>query len=541
MYFVLNNQQSTHASKFGSGKWNFDAKVLFSKICSKGFNSAPLYRQILHGTVGGLSGTLQQVQARSPQLPGPAQGIKTEINPILTPRAAGAEGSFIGVQGSNQAGNNLTLKGWPLTGLEQLRSGILQQKSFIQNQQQLHQQIQMLTPQQQQQLMLQAQQNMSSPTSSDVDNRRLRMMLNSRNAVLGRDGQTNSGTDIIPNIASPSQSGGDIDILIKKKLAQQQQLLQQQSNSQQQLQQHQLQQPAVSSQQSQSSTQLLQQEKSGIGSMPVDGGMPNTFGGAEQTAKKRKKPGSSSGRANSSGTANTAGPSPSSAPSTPSTHTPGDAMSVQQLQHNGGSAKPMVMFGSDGTGSLTSPANPLDDVDRLLEDGSLDDNVESFLSQDDMDPRDSLGRCMDASKGFGFSEVAKARASSNKVVCCHFSSDGKLLATGGHDKKVVLWGTEPLKPKSSLEEHASLITDVRFSPSMSRLATSSFDKTVRVWDADNVCSLSFSGNSALEDVLQLRMLMSNCLCMCRLTIHSGLSRDIQHLLCHLTFIQIKKI
>jgi hypothetical protein len=38
--------------------------------------------------------------------------------------------------------------------------------------------------------------------------------------------------------------------------------------------------------------------------------------------------------------------------------------------------------------------------------------------------------------GFGFSEVAKARASSTKVVCCHFSSDGKLLATGGHDKKV---------------------------------------------------------------------------------------------------------
>jgi hypothetical protein len=38
------------------------------------------------------------------------------------------------------------------------------------------------------------------------------------------------------------------------------------------------------------------------------------------------------------------------------------------------------------------------DVDRLLEEG-LDENVESFLSQDDMDTRDSLGRCMDASKG----------------------------------------------------------------------------------------------------------------------------------------------
>lgn len=39
------------------------------------------------------------------------------------------------------------------------------------------------------------------------------------------------------------------------------------------------------------------------------------------------------------------------------------------------------------------------DVDRFVEDGSLDDNVESFLSHDDSDPRDTVGRCMDVSKG----------------------------------------------------------------------------------------------------------------------------------------------
>jgi hypothetical protein len=39
------------------------------------------------------------------------------------------------------------------------------------------------------------------------------------------------------------------------------------------------------------------------------------------------------------------------------------------------------------------------DVDRFVDDGSLDDNVESFLSQDDTDPRDPVGRCMDVSKG----------------------------------------------------------------------------------------------------------------------------------------------
>lgn len=42
--------------------------------------------------------------------------------------------------------------------------------------------------------------------------------------------------------------------------------------------------------------------------------------------------------------------------------------------------------------------------------------------------------------GFTFKEVNVARASTSKVVCCHFSSDGKLLATGGHDKKVIVKG-----------------------------------------------------------------------------------------------------
>lgn len=52
--------------------------------------------------------------------------------------------------------------------------------------------------------------------------------------------------------------------------------------------------------------------------------------------------------------------------------------------------------------------------------------------------------------------------------------------------QVVLWYTDSLKQKATLEEHSLLITDVRFSPSMPRLATSSYDKTVRVWDVDNV-------------------------------------------------------
>lgn len=38
-------------------------------------------------------------------------------------------------------------------------------------------------------------------------------------------------------------------------------------------------------------------------------------------------------------------------------------------------------------------------MDRFVDDGSLDDNVESFLSQEDVEPRDTVGRGMDVGKG----------------------------------------------------------------------------------------------------------------------------------------------
>lgn len=485
--------------------------------------------QVLHGTAGGMS---PQVQARSQQLPGSTPDIKSEINPVLNPRAAGPEGSLMGIPGSNQGGNNLTLKGWPLTGLEPLRSGLLQQqKPFIQAPQPFHQ-IQMLTPQHQQLLL--AQQNLTSPSASD-EGRRFRMLLNNRSMNLGKDGLSNSVGDVVPNVGSPLPAGGhllprgDTDVLIKLKMAQ---MHQQQQQQQQQQQNSNPQQHTLSNQQSQSSNHNLhQQDKMGpAGSVTLDGSMSNSFRGNDQvsknqTGRKRKQPVSSSGPANSSGTANTAGPSPSSAPSTPSTHTPGDVISMPALPHSGTTSKPLMMFGTDGAGTLTSPSNQLwddkdlelqADMDRFVEDGSLDDNVESFLSHDDTDPRDAGGRGMDVSQGFSFKEANSVRASTSKVNCCHFSSDGKLLATGGHDKKAVLWHTDTLKSKTNLEEHSSLITDVRFSPSMPRLATSSFDRTVRVWDADNpgYSLRTFMGHSASVMSLDFHPNKDDLICSC---------------------------
>lgn len=62
-----------------------------------------------------------------------------------------------------------------------------------------------------------AQQNLTSPSASD-ENRRLRMLFNSRGMTLGKDGLPTPAGDTIPNVGSPLQAGGphrDADMLIK--------------------------------------------------------------------------------------------------------------------------------------------------------------------------------------------------------------------------------------------------------------------------------------------------------------------------------------
>ncbi|EEF48322.1 WD-repeat protein, putative [Ricinus communis] len=359
----------------------------------------------------------------------------------------------------------------------------------------------------QQQLILQAQQNLASQSVNDLERRKLRMLLSNQSMALGKDGPLHSG-DVLGNFGSGMQ--------LHVTQLQQQQL---QSNNQQQ--QQYAQHPLVS-QQSQNSNQHLQPQDKIVGSssMTGDGSMSNTFQGNDQASKsqigrKRKQPGSSSGPANSSGTANTTGPSPSS-PSTPSTRTPGDAISMPMLPHSGGSSKPLLIFGSDGLGSLASASNDLADIDRFVDDRTLDDNVDSFFSHDPADLRDRVGRSADVSKGFELSEVGLLPSSTGKIECCHFSSDGKLLATGGHDKKATLWCTESLTAKSILDEHSQWITDVRFSPSIPRLATSSADRTVRVWDADNsgYTLRTFTGHSTTVMSVDFHPSKEDLICSC---------------------------
>ncbi len=87
------------------------------------------------------------------------------------------------------------------------------------------------------------------------------------------------------------------------------------------------------------------------------------------------------------------------------------------------------------------------------------------------------------------------------------SPDGKRLASGSYDHTVRLWDAETGLELRRLEGHTESVTSVSFSGDGKRLASGSYDKTVRLWDAetglelrrleghtDTVRSVSFSAD-----------------------------------------------
>ncbi|KAK4366188.1 hypothetical protein RND71_014068 [Anisodus tanguticus] len=416
--------------------------------------------QLVQGNSGNMSAALQQIQGRS-QL----ADIKGEVNLGGTQKSLPMDPSSIYGQailqskaglgaGLNQGVTGLPLKGWPLTGIDQVRPGGLGlqvQKPNLQTQNQF------LLSSQQQQVLAQAQAQGNLGNSPNYGFGGL-----PRGNFNAKDGQPprNDGS-----ICSPVQANSP-----KMKMSPMQH-----SSSQQQ-------------------DQLQHQQEQQL----------------QQTNRKRKQH-SSSGHANSTGTGNTVGPSPSSPAST---HTPGDGMTSM--------SKGLMMYGGEGAGGIASSTNQLDDLEPFGDIGSLEDNVESFLSNDGGDgniygtlKQNLTEHKPESSKGFSFGEVGCIRTR-NKVTCCHFSSDGKLLASAGHDKKAVLWNMDTLQTETTPEEHQYLITDIRFRPNSSQLATASFDKSVRLWDATNpsYCLHAYTGHSSHVMSLDFHPKKNDLFCFC---------------------------
>ncbi|XP_019067025.2 transcriptional corepressor LEUNIG-like [Solanum lycopersicum] len=88
----------------------------------------------------------------------------------------------------------------------------------------------------------------------------------------------------------------------------------------------------------------------------------------------------------------------------------------------------------------------------------------------------------DKPKGIFLKNIHNYHATNIELLCCHFNTQGEFLAIGGHDNRVMIMdlGNNNF---STGEGHFQNITDIRFRPNSTIFATSSLDKTVKIWDA----------------------------------------------------------
>lgn len=72
------------------------------------------------------------------------------------------------------------------------------------------------------------------------------------------------------------------------------------------------------------------------------------------------------------------------------------------------------------------------------------------------------------------------------ITCCSFAPNFQMMASGGKDGEVILWGNLGRPIHHRLRSHTNWITTVVFNPTATILATASYDHSVVLWDAIHI-------------------------------------------------------
>lgn len=93
------------------------------------------------------------------------------------------------------------------------------------------------------------------------------------------------------------------------------------------------------------------------------------------------------------------------------------------------------------------------------------------------------------------------------ILCVAASSTGKFVATGGADKRIIIWSADSLKPLRVFTQHRDAVTSLTFRKGTNQLYSASKDRTIKTWSLDELAYVEtlFGHQDEVVDVAALGM------------------------------------
>ncbi|KAK5133669.1 hypothetical protein LTR08_007523 [Meristemomyces frigidus] len=91
------------------------------------------------------------------------------------------------------------------------------------------------------------------------------------------------------------------------------------------------------------------------------------------------------------------------------------------------------------------------------------------------------------------------------ILCIAASQDGKFVATGGADNKLIVWDATTLKPLRVFTQHRDSVISLAFRRGTNQLFTASKDRTIKIWSLDELAYVEtlFGHQDEVVDVCAL--------------------------------------
>ena len=91
------------------------------------------------------------------------------------------------------------------------------------------------------------------------------------------------------------------------------------------------------------------------------------------------------------------------------------------------------------------------------------------------------------------------------ILCVAASDTGKYVATGGADKRLIIWSADKLKPLRVFTQHRDAVTSLAFRRGTNQLYSCSADRTVKIWDELAYVETLFGHQDEVVDVASLAL------------------------------------